>query len=44
MPLEISAGENKLKIHPTNEIQEMKLNFEDITIDRDYYVFKSKID
>ena len=44
MPLEISAGEKKLKIHPTNEIQEMKLNFEDITVDRDYYVFKSKID
>jgi aminopeptidase N len=44
MPLEISAGENKLKIHPTNEIQEMKLNFDDIKIDRDYYVFKSKID
>ena len=44
MPLEISAGEKKFEIHPTNEIQEMKLNFEDITIDRDYYVFKSKID
>ena len=44
MPLEISAGDNKLKIHPTNKIQELKLNYEDITIDRDYYVFKSKID
>ena len=44
MPLEISAGENKLKIHPTNETQELKLNDEDITIDRDYYVFKSRID
>ena len=44
MPLEITAGDNKLKIHPTNKIQELKLNYEDITIDRDYYVFKSKID
>ena len=44
MPLEISAGDSKFKIHPTNDIQEMKLNDGDIKIDRDYYVFKSKVD
>ena len=43
MPLEISAGDSNFKIHPTNDIQEMNLNDGDIKIDRDYYVFKSKI-
>ena len=43
MPLEISAGDSTFKIHPTNDIQEMNLNYGDINIDRDYYVFKSKV-
>ena len=43
MPLEISAGDSNFKIHPTNDIQEMNLNYGDINIDRDYYVFKSKV-